>query len=69
MEPLYEKKNKRTLDSRGVFLMQTKTFMYIWIGKDCVGNLRDQYLELAINYAEILKKYEKGPQNLTIVED
>ena len=35
--------------------------MFVWIGKDCAGSLRDQYLDLAINYAEILKKYEKGP--------
>ena len=65
-EPFYEHKENglpRMLDKRGVFIIVSLTNVYLWIGSKISLTVKDLYLKTALDYINLLKKYEKAPQS------
>jgi len=64
---LFNTKNPKTLDPRGVFILQSQDSLYLWIGNEILPANKDRYIEKAESYIENLQKYEHAPQEYTIV--
>ena len=67
-QPLYFGADYFTLDSRGVFLVQSRSATYMWIGNSIPNCNRDLYLVAARKHFELLETYERAV-NLVEVQE
>lgn len=68
-QSLYEERNYYSLDSRGVFIIQTNQQTYLWIGNSiCQGN-REKYMQAAYKHLNNLIVFEKAVKNIVEVLD
>ena len=61
MENLFDGKNSKTLDPRGMFILQGREEIKIWIGGLMAKANLQPYKECAENYITLLQKYERAP--------
>jgi len=66
MDHLYINKNSKSLDPRGVFIVESVDEIILWMGSEC--QYRKKYLEVANSHIKILQAYEKAPKNLKSIE-
>lgn len=69
MDPLYDDKNFRALDPRGIFLILLQGKSYIWIGSKIPESISKLYYACAIGYLKILQRYEKASDIQEILEE
>lgn len=68
MENLYQGKNSKWLDPRGVFVIQGKEEMRIWIGSDVSPFNLKIYLQVADDYIQLLQRNERAPQKVAVTK-
>lgn len=59
-QPLYFGADFLSLDSRGVFLIQTRSTTFMWIGREISPCNREKYMEIAYKHYNCLKDFEKA---------
>eukprot|EP00347_Sterkiella_histriomuscorum_P011735 403371304 len=67
MENLYQGKNSKVLDPRGMFLIQGRDMMRIWIGSQIPAANIEPYKKCVETYIPLLQKYERAPQDWAYV--
>lgn len=67
-QPLYFGADYFTLDSRGVFLIQSKSVTYLWLGNSIATCNKEKYLQVAHKHFELLCRYEKANELVEITE-
>jgi predicted RNA-binding protein YlxR (DUF448 family) len=60
MEHFFIEKQSKSMDSRGVYIVQTQDKFWIVIGKDCKDRNLNEYLTYAWNYIKVLQEKERG---------
>lgn len=68
MENLYQGKNSKKLDPRGVFIIQAKEEMRVWLGSQVPPTNLLEYKKCAEHYIKILQKYERAASSWSYVE-
>lgn len=58
--PLFDKKKNIGLDSRGMYIVQGRDRVFIWMGERCTGVRKEKYEKYAKQYLQVLQKYEKA---------
>ena len=61
MEQMYVGKGAK-FDPRTVFLVQSDSKLYLWVGSKCLGLRKLTYLDIAFRHAKNLQQYEKALQ-------
>ena len=69
MDPLYDDKNFRALDPRGIFIILTQGKNYIWMGSKVPESIEKLYQTCAFGYLKILQKYEKAAEALEVLKE
>jgi hypothetical protein len=68
-QSLYEDRNYITLDKRGIFIIQTKTQTFLWIGS-CINQCnKDRYLQCALKHINNLVAYEGASKNFIEINE
>lgn len=68
MEQFFVDKHSKSMDPRGVYIIETKEEFVIFIGASCKGKNREEYTKFAHLYIEQLQKREKAPQKVKEIE-
>jgi hypothetical protein len=63
MEDLYSGKNGKILDPRGMFLVQGKDHLKVWVGSQIPAANIDAYRKCIEDYIPLLNKYERSPSH------
>lgn len=68
MQDLFESKEgrRKKFDKRGLFIIQSVDDMAIWVGSQCKGLNRQEYMDYALRYISILQRYEKAASVLNL---
>ena len=61
MENLYQGKSSKVLDPRGMFLIQGREFMRVWIGSQIPPANLQPYKDCAEKSIKILYQFERAP--------
>lgn len=67
MENLYHGKNSKVLDPRGMFIIQGKDVVRVWVGSQIPQMNIQPYKECAENYIKVLQEYERAPMQYSFV--
>ena len=67
MENLYHGKNSKVLDPRGMFIIQGKDVVRVWVGSQIPQMNIKPYIECAENYIKVLQEYERAPMQYSFV--
>ena len=68
MENFFIEKHSKSMDARGLYIVQTKQDFRIVIGSECTDLNREKYHEYAIEYIKMLQEKEKAPQQIETYE-
>lgn len=68
MEQFFIDKHSKSMDSRAVYIVESKEEFVIFIGEKCKDKNRDEYLKFSYKYIAELQKREKAPSKVTEVE-
>lgn len=61
MEDVYSGKNGKVLDPRGMFMIQGKDSVKVWVGSQMPPHNIDAYRVCVEDHIKILSKYERAP--------
>lgn len=67
MENLYHGKNSKVLDPRGMFIIQGKDVVRVWVGSQIPQMNIQPYKECAENYIKVLQEYERASMQYSFV--
>ncbi len=67
MENLYQGKNSKVLDPRGMFIIQGKDCIKVWVGSSIPPDNLEPYTQCAESYIKTLQKYERAPKSYSFV--
>jgi hypothetical protein len=68
MEPFFVEKHSKPMDPRAVYLVESEEEFIVFIGANCKGKNREEYLKYAYWYIAELQKREKAPEKVSEVE-
>lgn len=68
MEHFFIDKHSKSMDPRAVYIVETKNKFVIFIGSNCKGKNREEYLNFSYSYIKVLQNREKAPELVNEVE-
>mmetsp|Transcript_23034 Transcript_23034/g.22397 ORF Transcript_23034/g.22397 Transcript_23034/m.22397 type:complete len:177 (+) Transcript_23034:1561-2091(+) len=69
MENLYQgTQTSKLLDPRGLFIIQSKEEIRLWVGSQIHPSNLEEYKSCAESFIVLLQKYEKAPKRLSYVK-
>lgn len=67
MENLYQGKNSKVLDPRGMFIIQGREYVKVWVGSMIPQSNIEPYKRCVEDYIKLLQKYERAPLQYSYV--
>lgn len=68
MEHFFIDKHSKSMDPRAVYIVQSKDSFLIFIGSNCKGKNRDEYIKYSYSYIKELQRWEKAPETVSEIE-
>jgi hypothetical protein len=69
MSNLYQRKQKNYgLDARGMFIIQTESSLWLWIGSELPAFNHEHYMKAVDKHVALLEKFERASKDLRVVE-